>query len=758
MFSVVDAVLLNPLPFPNANRFGQIWTASSERSSTPGTSPAAFFALRRETAAFTAVEGYQFNTVNVTTGGDPEIVASPFVTPGLLRMLGVAPMLGRLLTDDDAAAAPAVLISESIWAGRLGSDPDVIGREIVLDDQPHRIVGVMPVTFRFPEGNVRIWRPLAISAETKPARVQVITVRRADVTAAEVDERLRAMSPDLRAAAAIGQAETLTIDVLLQQRFGRQSGQALWVLFGGVALVLLVACANVMNLLLARASVRAGELAVMAAVGAGTGHLVRAVLFESVVLAAGGCAAGLVLARVLLNAILGAAPANLTFLTAATSALDARAVTFAVGLAFATCVAFGVLPAWRAARVNAIGVLRQRSPSVAGSDEWWQGALVSVQLALVLVLLAGSGLLLRSFDRLVSIDPGFDVDPLSVVTLQLPAHRYGSPGVGLAFLRDLETRVESRPGVSATVSGGAPPRAGGFSFNVAPEAEGRVAVDFTGISLPFTTVSPDYFETLGIRILEGRTFSAADPPDVVIVNDVLARRFWGDTSPVGRRFRMHTNRPWQTVIGVAADVKQMGPADPMGEGMELYQPFDPNGRNQFFTLIVRSGSVRGAVMTTIKQQVWDLDPRLPIVEAATMAHRVGDAVARPRFYLVLSSAFALTGALLSAIGVYGVSSYWVSRRLRELGIRVALGASRERLIGMVVGRSVRLAALGLGVGLAAAWAGARAIEAMLFQVSSRDPMTLGAVTAVLAGLVVVGALGPAMRAARVDPMTALRAE
>jgi len=696
--------------------------------------------------------------VNVTGGGDPEIVASPFVTPGLLPMLSVRPSLGRLFNDEDAATGHVVLISHALWSSRYGSDPGIVGRDIILDDEPHRVIGVMPRDFRFPEGNVRIWRPLSVAATEKPSRVVIIAARRPELTAAQINDRLKIVSSDLRASAAIGKTESLSTDVLVQQRFGRQRSQPLYILFGAVWLVLLVACVNVMNLLLVRASSRAGEFAVMTALGSSTAGVVRAVLIESVLLGAAGCAAGVLLARGLLSVILRAAPPNFNILTSATSQLDGRALAFAAAIATVTCLVFGLLPAWRAARVDAIEILKQRATGVSARDDWWQGALVVAQLSLVLVLLAGSGLLLRSFDRLIAVDPGFAVDQLAVLEVQLPQNRYGSPGATLAFMQELERKMESRDGVRASISGGAPPGGGGFSFDLKPEAEGGLPVDFTNVILPFGSVMPDYFETMGIKIVAGRTFVQEDGREAIIINDIMARRFWGDTSPVGRRIRIDVDRPWQTVVGVAGDVKQMGPSDPMGDGMEFYQLIPRDTRNQFYAFIIRTSGDRDAALSAARQFVWEIDPKLPIVETATMEARIGENIARPRFYLTLSSAFAVTGALLAAIGVYGISAYWVSRRRRELAIRIALGASADKVMGLVIGRGIKLALIGTAAGLAMAIAGTRLIESMLFQVNGRDPITLISVTLLLGVLVLLGCIGPAFRAARVDPMTTLRAE
>lgn len=759
MFSVVDSVLLNPLPFPNADRLSEIWRVTAPAGSRrPGGTVAIIQALREQTEIFSAVEGYQYGSANLTGGGDPLLMTAPSISPGLLSALGPQPLLGRLFTQEDAATGGAVLLDERLWISRFGSDPAIVGREITVDDRPHRVVGVLSSRFRFPIGDIEIWRPLDVSSTAKPVPLQVVAIRRAGVTTTIADDRLQALTSSLRERGAITRDQSLATDGVQLHRLGRQNGQSLYLMFGAVALVLLVACVNVTNLLLVRSSARHGELALMTALGASRGKLVRAVLAESLVLACAGCLLGVLLARGLLSLILGLAPPQLSFLGAATTELDGRALAFAIAVGSATCLLFGLLPAWRTARVDAIDALKQRAQGVVGSrDDWWQGALVAGQLALVLVLLAGSGLMLRSFMRLLDVDPGFEVDRAAVITLQLPRHRYGEPGAGLAFMQELERKIEGA-GIEATVAAGVPPSGGGFYFGVKPETEGAAPVDVGELELPYQTVAPDYFRTMGIQIRQGRAFEPGDPGDMLIVNDLLARRIWGDTSPIGRRLRLDTDDPWWTVVGVAADVKSMGPSDSMGEGMEFYRPFPSDTRLNFFALVARVPGDPAALLPLLKQRVWELDPKQPVYEAKTLSLRMGEAVARPRFFLNLASAFAVTATLLAAIGVYGVAAYWVSRRRRELAIRVALGATREQVMSMVVGRSARLAAAGCLAGLGLALWGARAIESMLFQVDARDPLTFLAVTGVLGLLALVAAAGPALQASRVDPMSVLRAE
>jgi predicted permease len=363
---------------------------------------------------------------------------------------------------------------------------------------------------------------------------------------------------------------------------------------------------------------------------------------------------------------------------------------------------------------------------------------------------------MRSFGNLIAVDPGFEVDRLAVVDLQLARNRYGAAGAGLAFMRELERRIEDS-GLQAVITGGSPPTGGGMWFDVRPQTDDGRTIDLEQAELSYSAIDPEYFAIMDIAMVEGRTFAPDDPAEAVIINSVIATRFFGDASPIGRRFRVSERQPWMTVVGVAADVKQSGPNETRDEEMEFYQPFGEKSATTYFSLIVRAAHPAAALMM-IKQKVWEIDPQQPLVGASTMTERLRESIARPRFYLTLSSAFAMTGALLAAIGVYGVAAYWVTRRRREIAIRIALGASRQKVMSMVLTRAMKLAAAGTIAGLALAAAGTRVIESMLFGITGRDPVTLSIVAALLAALVLIGGMVPALRAARVDPMTTLRSE
>ena len=761
MFSVVDAVVIAPIPFPHADRMSEIWLNYEEGASrAPAATGAIVKTLREQAELFDAVAGYQFGAGTLTGDGDPEMLSVPVLSPSIFSVFPTAPMAGRLFTPDDAASAePVVLISEKFWIRRFGRDPGAIGKVLTIDDAPYRVIGVLPARFTLPETGPDAWRVVNIDDLNTRARIQMVVMRKAGVTRALVDDRLKAISAALQSTGVLPKGQKLVTEEPLPFRLGRGGANALYLLLGAVSVLLLVACVNVCNLMLVRASSRSGELALMAAIGAGRARLLRDAAIESVLLAAAGGVLGLWLAAGLLDIILGLTPDQMRMLSRATGDLDVRAITFAGGVTLITCLIFGMLPAWRTSRIDPLEALKQQSRSMAGRrDDWWQGTLVSMQIALVVVLLAGAGLLLRSFVKLNHVDLGFNPDRLALLEIQLTAPRYSGPGAAMNLMRDIENRVESQLGVPVTIAGGSPIRSGGFSFDVHPEAEGLTPPP-PPAQLPSTRVSPDFFDVYQIPILEGHTFTPADGDEAIILNDVMAKHYFGTLSPIGRRFKTDTRQPWLTVVGVVGDVKTMGPADPMGDGMEFYLPYPALPRTfSFMTLSAAVGPDAEQALSRIKRIVWDIDPRVPIISAVSMRDQVGDAIARPRFVLSLSGAFTICAVLIAAVGVYGVSAYWVARRRRELAIRMAMGATPERLVWAVLGRSVRLALFGTVAGLAIAVAGGRVMSSLLFATDPRDPLTLLGISVLLIAIAVLACAGPAVRASRVDPMATLRAE
>jgi putative ABC transport system permease protein len=761
MFSVVDAVLINPLPFPNADRVLEIWTYFEEGAArSPGATSAVVRDVRQNDRLFESVSAYQFGSGTLTGTGDPELLSVAGLSPSIFSIFPTAPIIGRLFTSEDATSTDrVVLLSERLWTSRFGRDPGVIDRLLTIDDVSYRVIGVLPARFNFPESSVGAWRPLDVDNAAARTRVQIVVLRRPDVTRQVIDDRLKTLTASLRESGAMPKGQYLVTDEPIQVRYGRSGANALYLLLGAVAVLLVVACVNVSNLMMVRASSRHGELALRAAVGAGRSHLLRDAAVESLLLAIAGGALGLWLASGLLDVILALTPDNMRMLSRATGQLDLRAVLFAIGATLATCVTFGMLPAWRASRADPLDALKHQARAMAGRrDDWWQGALVSTQIALVVVLLAGAGLLLRSFIKLNQVDLGFDPERIAVVEFQLTSPRYTVPGAAITFIREVESRIETQLGMPVTIASGSPVRGGGFSVDVRPEAEGFTP-PAAAHALPVTRVSADFFEVYQIPILEGRTFTPEDGDNAVILNDVMVERYFGNVSPIGRRFKTNTGQPWLTVVGVARDVKTMGPSDSVGDGMELYVPYQAAPRTyNFMSLSAAVGPDADAALARIKRVVWDLDPKVPMLSAIPMREQVGDVIARPRFVVTLAGAFTICAVIIAAVGVYGVSAYWVARRRRELAIRMAMGAAPDRLVMTVLARSLRLAAAGTIAGLLVALGGARVMQSLLFATDPRDPATFIGVPILLGLIAVAACAGPAIRAARVDPMTTLRAE
>ena len=759
VFGVVDVLLIRSLPYPNSERLAEVWWERVPGRITAFLRGAEIVdALREEARLFSTVESFRQAGATITGAGEPEFVTAAHISPGLLPLLGVAPRRGRLLYDEDALPGVRVaLISERLWLKRFGGGASAVGGRISIEDEPHTIVGVLPGNFGFPSRRVDVWRPLAAEPQRS---FRAIAALQPGMSREGARDRLRAVSGSLRQAGVLrDDSGDLLIRDLQQLVHARRHSAAFYVLLAAVALVLLVACGNVANLFLVRAHGRESRFAIMKALGARRSDLLRQSVWEGLVLALlSGCGA-LLVAEACLAGISRIMPPELTYYSSAAVTVDGRFLGFAVLLSTVTCLAVTVIPSFNVSEAHLVESLKGRTVQQAGAHRGWQSVLVVAQLAIVLVLLAGSGLLLRSFVRLVNVDPGFDTEDLLVFEPVLRGDRYRAPGSRLGFFEQLDELVEDSGGLrSATFASGAPPDSD-ISFKIQPEAEGRQVVDAAGLVLPHVDVAPDYFVTMGIPLIKGRTFSSDDPDTVVILNEVLARRYWGSGSPLGRRFRLDADEPWHTVIGVARDVKQSGLDDPMGDGMELYFPYSRTKRRAHSDFIVRTDGTDAAVVARqVKELFWRLDRSLPILQVTTMERRLGESVARPRFFLVLVGIFALLGVLLAGVGVYGVTAYWVAQRIRELGLRMALGATRGRIVGLVLGRGLRLAALGAGIGLAGAMATLQVLESFLFATDPSDAETLTGVTVLLVSLVLAACYLPALRASRLDPADVLRSE
>jgi putative ABC transport system permease protein len=764
IFGIVDTLFLRPLPYPHGDRLADVWTTNTKTGrATVNLSGETIGALREEQPWLTAVEMYQMDAGVLSGAGDPTIGSAPRVSPGLLRLLGVAPRLGRLFADDETTAAAGTphvaLISESLWRSRFGGVATVLGRRIAIDDESYTIVGVLPETFRFPE-SCDVWRPIEAIGGRFTSRYHAIVSLRPGLTREALNAHLRNLAPQMQQAGTLPRDQAFVLDDLLQQRLPRRLSAAFYVMLAAVSLMLLVAIVNVANLLLVRASARTSEFALLGALGATRADLLRQMAAEGLFLALLSLAGSLFVANGWLAILTPLIPREMTYPTILhPTPWDWRVLAFSTIVSTITCVTVSALPALRVSRLDLIATLQNRSAAttVGTTDERWQSMLIVAQLAIVLVLLAGAGLLLRSFVQLVSVDLGIDRRNLLVFDIPIPPVRYTAPGAALTLMQRLHDAIEHSPDVErATFSEFAPPLPGRASMGT-PEADGQPPPGAV-LQLLRRQVAPDYFATLGVPIREGRTFRPDDPDTVAIVGSALARRLWNGASPIGRRLRLDSSEPWLTVIGVAGDVALMAPDAPDAEPLDTYIPHQRRAPARLFSLIVRTRGHDAAVLQLVKDRLRALDDRLPIYEIRTMDQRYGEWVAKPRLFVGLAGAFATLAVLLAAVGVYGTAAYWVARRRREIGIRIALGARPTRVVAMILGRSVRLAIAGGAIGLASAFAARRLLDSLRFVTSTRDPVTLIGVTALLLALVLLACYLPARRASRLDPSIVLRGE
>ena len=763
IFSVFDALVLRPLPFEDAGRLVTLderapqWNLDYVGIAYPD-----FDAWRAANRSFEAMAVYDAESVNVSLDGEALRIEAARVSHEMVEVLGIRPLLGRDfdLADDVPGAPGVALLGQDLWEGRFGADPGVVGRAVRIDAEPFTVIGVLPRESLF-IGEAELWTPLATDVEENPGSWYLGGVGRlregiSREAAAEDLERVHKGLIEERPANEV----TFPIVEPLMERFLGEARLGASALMGAVGIVLLIACANVAGLMLARSGARAREIGIRAALGAGKRRIAGQILTEAVVLAAAGGVIG---------ALLGVG--GVRFLAASLPEdvprwiqlrVDMRFLAFVAATTLSTALVFGLVPALRAAGTDAQQTLQAAATRATATRRRRRGLdlLVAGEVALALVLLVGAGLFMRSFLSLSRVDPGFQADGVISYAIALPRTVYAEDPQMLSFWQQHLEAVGALPGVSQVAAVRNPPLGGhtGYFFEIEGAPEGDPDAPTPVVLL--RVVTPGYFRTLGIPLRAGRDFEPADgregTPGTIIVNQTFVATFFpGGEDPVGRRVRFSGNEDWLTVVGVNHDVRHYGLDTPMRPG--VYMPM-AGFADRTFHVVARTAVPPDSLLPQIRALVTQADPGLPVFDVATMSERLAESLWNQRATSWMFGVFAGVALLLATGGIYGVVSYAVSQRTREMGIRLALGAPRASLLRQVLGQGAWVAALGALLGLPAAFAAARLLGSLLYGVTPWDPQVYAAVVAVLAGVALLANLAPARRAAAIDPMEVLRDE
>ena len=765
ILGVVNGVLFRPLPFPEPDRLVMVREDNPEKGFLGMTaSPPNFLDWRAQSRSFEGLAAYVRTSDPLTGSGEPEQVTYAQATGAFFPVLRAKPSLGRTFGEAECAEGKdrVAVLSDGLWKRRWGGRADALGSTLRLGGVPYTVIGVMPPGFLFPASNHDLWIPLAFPPDVAGQRgahyLSVVGRLRNGASVATAETELKALAARLAATyPRTNQGHTVSIRSLKDQLVGKVR-PALLVILGAVALVVLIACANVANLLLARGAAREREFAVRRALGAGRGRLVRQLLTESILLSGGGTAAAILLAAAADALIVKFGPRDLPRI--GEIGIDPFVLAATAGLAAATAILFGLFPALRSTRLDLAPALKENAATAGPARERFRGALVAGELALALLLLVGAGLLVKSFSRLLHVDPGFRPSRVLTFDLTLDSKYKDSASVS-AFYRTLLSAIDRIPGVRASGSVFCAPLSdSGFSSSFTVRGAPVRPEDEPSINL--RVVSPNYFRTLGIPLTAGRLFTDFDRRGgerVMLLTQTAARKFWPRGNALGQHLRLGarpgTDEVEGTVVGIVGDTRDSA----LGEDPQpaAYFPLDQvavSGLSVVVQTAQRPESVAGAVREIVRR----LDPDLPVVGMTTMEDVVSRSVARPRFYAILLLAFSLGALVLAAVGVYGVLAFSVSRRTREIGIRIAVGAERGDVLRMVLGSAARLSLAGLAAGIAAAFALTRLLSGILFDIRPFDPTTYAEVSALLYAVALAAAYVPAFRASSIDPIAALRNE
>ncbi len=776
IFSVINGVVRKPLAYPAPERLMYITSQFPTLNfSKFWVSPPEYFEFKERTRTFSSVAAYSTGAMNLSEGERPERVNAALVTASMFDVLGVKPLRGQVISaqQDLPNADPVVVISNELWQSSFAGDPNIVGRQVRIQGRPNTVIGVMPSGFDLHDAKVQVWMPLALDPALRTNRgshyLYLVGRLAPGASQAGATTELEGMLRQWREWVGTGHVPNdsthrLQMASLQDEVVGNVKG-ALWVLQGAVLLVLLIACANVANLLLARAESRHREFAVRTALGAGRTRILRQFMVEGTVLSVFGAVLGLALAWWGLKYLLAMNPDSIP--RAAEISLDPAVLLFTVGVALTTGLVFGLAPLLHMGDQAVSQAIRDgsaRTTATMGRNRV-RRALVTGEIALAVMLVIGAGLLIRTFKNLTTVDSGFDSEGRLTFALELPRATYQEGAQREQFVSGLVSRLREIPGVDRAAGMWGLPPARPVSANdtefegyTPKEGDPPANVDYYQIA------TVDYLKTMGIELRDGRGFEPTDATGAlsVVINEALAKRFYKDQNPIGRRVRPDggPNDPWFTIVGVTRDVKQGGLENPAGT--ELYFVFEQGVRAGYvpdqMNLVVQTSRPAASIMPAIRSTVAAMDPTLPIIQMRTMDAVVGDSLVRQRFLMQLLGIFAAVALALAAIGTYGILAYMVNERQREIGIRMALGAGTAQVVRMVLRQGVLIAAVGIVAGVVGALGLARFIRSLLYGVSPSDPVTFAAVSLVIAAVAIFACLVPMRRATRVDPLTSIRGD